>query len=186
RDQGASVGTRIEQQTTSLANAGEALNRSRYESGPDGPVHVICPIVIPRGRPASAMLPVILLVVLGLVGSLVTLAIPGATLVLFGPHYWLLVAAIGAFSWWRQGMVMVPDGCVALISKFGKLEQIVGPGRVTLFNPWKRVSYIVNTTREYPFNAPIREAPTKSGVKASVDLFLQFRIEDPVEFVFTL
>lgn len=101
RDQGASVGTRIEQQTTSLANAGEALNRSRYESGPDGPVHVICPMVIPRGRTASAMLPVILLVVLGLVGSLVTLAIPGATLVLFGPHYWLLVAAIGAFSWWR-------------------------------------------------------------------------------------
>jgi regulator of protease activity HflC (stomatin/prohibitin superfamily) len=186
RDQGASVGTRIEQQTTSLANAGEALNRSRYESGPDGPVHVICPMVIPRGRTASAMLPVILLVVLGLVGSLVTLAIPGATLVLFGPHYWLLVVAIGAFGWWRQGMVMVPDGCVALISKFGKLEQIVGPGRVTLFNPWKRVSYIVNTTREYPFNAPIREAPTKSGVKASVDLFLQFRIEDPVEFVFTL
>ncbi|MGV2386169.1 MAG UNVERIFIED_CONTAM: SPFH domain-containing protein, partial [Thermobifida fusca] len=186
RDQNASVGTRIEQQTTSLANAGEALNRSRYERGPEGPVHVICPMVIPRGRTARALLPVILLVMLGLVGSLVTLPLPHATMIFFGPHYWVLTAAIGAFSWWRQGMVMVPDGCVALISKFGKLEQVVGPGRVTLLNPWKRVSYIINTTREYPFNAPIREAPTRSGVKASVDLFLQFRIEDPIEFVFTL
>jgi len=186
RDQNASVGTRIEQQTTSLANAGEALNRSRYERGPEGPVHVICPMVIPCGRTARALLPVILLVMLGLVGSLVTLPLPHATMIFFGPHYWVLTAAIGAFSWWRQGMVMVPDGCVALISKFGKLEQVVGPGRVTLLNPWKRVSYIINTTREYPFNAPIREAPTRSGVKASVDLFLQFRIEDPIEFVFTL
>jgi hypothetical protein len=83
-------------------------------------------------------------------------------------------------------MVMVPDGCQALISRFGKVEAEVGPGRVTLLNPWKRVSYIVNTTREYPFNAPIHEAPTKSGVKASVDLFLQFRIVNPREFIFVL
>ncbi|WP_458078858.1 SPFH domain-containing protein [Streptomyces sp. EMB26] len=73
-----------------------------------------------------------------------------------------------------------------MITRFGKLEKVVGPGRVTLLSPWKRVSYIVNTTREYPFNAPVREAPTKGGVKASIDLFIQFRISDPVEFVYTL
>ena len=39
---------------------------------------------------------------------------------------------------------------------------------------------------EYPYNAPIREAPTASRVNASVDLFLQFRIEDPAEFIFTV
>jgi hypothetical protein len=48
------------------------------------------------------------------------------------------------------------------------------------------VSYIVNTTKEYPYNAPIREAPTSGRVNASVDLFLQFRIEDPSEFIFRL
>jgi hypothetical protein len=48
------------------------------------------------------------------------------------------------------------------------------------------VSYIVNTTREYPYNAPIRQAPTAGRIDASVDLFLQFRIEDPVQFIFTL
>ncbi|HEX5688441.1 MAG TPA: SPFH domain-containing protein, partial [Roseiflexaceae bacterium] len=41
-------------------------------------------------------------------------------------------------------------------------------------------------TREYPYNAPIREAPTAGRVNASVDLFLQFKIEDPAEFIFTL
>ncbi|GAB3212498.1 SPFH domain-containing protein [Marinactinospora thermotolerans] len=186
RDQAASVGTLIEQQTTSLDNAGEVLNRSRFERGTDGPVHVISPMVIPRGRRLTAMLPAILLAAVGLVGTVLTAVLPGVTLALFGPHFWIITLAIAAFLWWRQGMVMVPDGCQALITKFGKLEQVVGPGRVTLLNPWKRVSYIVNTTREYPFNAPIREAPTKSGVKASVDLFLQFRIEDPEQFIFVL
>ncbi|GAB3488302.1 SPFH domain-containing protein [Nocardiopsis coralliicola] len=187
REQGASPGTRIEQKTTSLNNAGEALNRSTFERSHDGPVNVICPMVIPRGRTFTAMLPSIALAVVGLVGL-------GASSVgfgfllnpFFGPHFWLVLVLFTAFMWWRQGMVMVPDGSHALITKFGKLEQIVGPGRVTLFNPWKRVSYIVNTTREYPFNAPIREAPTKSGVKASIDLFVQFRIEDPEQFIFVL
>ncbi|MDA0566128.1 SPFH domain-containing protein [Streptomonospora sp. S1-112] len=190
REQGASVGTRVEQQTTSLNNAGEALNRSSFERGAGGPVHVICPMVIPRGRTFTAMLPVILLLIVGVVGQIVTFPVSLATGVFlnpfFGVHYWVLLVAVAAFLWWRQGLVMVPDGCAALITRFGKLEQVVGPGRVTLFNPWKRVSYIVNTTREYPFNAPIREAPTKSGVKASIDLFVQFKIEDPEQFIFVL
>ncbi|WP_067965326.1 SPFH domain-containing protein [Nocardiopsis trehalosi] len=190
RDQGASVGTRIEQQTTSLNNAGEALNSSSFDRGAGGSVHVICPMVIPRGRTFTAMLPVIVLAIVGVVGQFLTFPVTLATGILlnpfFGLHYWIVLIAFGAFMWWRQGMVMVPDGCAALITKFGKLEQIVGPGRVTLFNPWKRVSYIVNTQREYPFNAPIREAPTKSGVKASIDLFVQFKIEDPEQFIFVL
>lgn len=187
RDQGASTGTRIEQKSTSLNNTGEALNRSSFERGASGPVHVICPMVIPRGRTFFALLPSILLAVVGLLGLGATAALFGFALnPFFGPHYWVVLIAFTAFMWWRQGMVMVPDGCQALITRFGKLEQIVGPGRVTLLNPWKRVSYIVNTTREYPFNAPIREAPTKSGVKASVDLFVQFRIEDPEQFIFVL
>ncbi|MBB4933113.1 regulator of protease activity HflC (stomatin/prohibitin superfamily) [Lipingzhangella halophila] len=190
RDQGTSIGTRIEQQTSSLNNAGEVLNRSSYEQNRSGSVHVICPMVIPRGRTLSTMILPILLVVGGVFGAVVTFPISVFTTPLlnpfFGIHYWIITLAVAAFMWWRQGMVMVPDGCQALITKFGKLEETVGPGRVTLFNPWKRVSYIVNTVREYPFNSPIREAPTKSGVDASVDLFVQFKIEDPREFIFVL
>ncbi|WP_017572345.1 SPFH domain-containing protein [Nocardiopsis halotolerans] len=192
REQGDSVGTRIEQKSTSLNNAGEAINRSYYEREGRNPVHVICPMVIPRGRTFMTMLPAIALVALGVVGAVTVLtpqAVAGGNPLLnplFGIHYWIITLAVAAFMWWRQGMVMVPEGCEAIVTRFGKMENIYKPGRVTLLNPWKRVSYIVNTTREYPFNAPIHSAPTKSGVQASIDLFVQFRIVNATDFVYTL
>jgi regulator of protease activity HflC (stomatin/prohibitin superfamily) len=187
REQGSSAGTRIEQVTATLTDAGEILNQSFPEYSEAGRqfTNVISPVVIPKRTAARVVLPVVLVVVVGLVGAAVT-AVTGDALALFGPHYWVAVAVLAAYLWWRRGIVMVPEGCRALITKFGKLEQVVGPGRTTLLNPWKQVSYLVNTSREYPYNAPIREAPTASGVKASVDLFLQFRIEDPAEFIFVL
>ncbi|MGW0061316.1 SPFH domain-containing protein [Streptosporangium sandarakinum] len=186
RDQDISTGTVIEARSASLAEAGEILSRSFTAAGPDGrPAHVISPVVIPKGTTARLIVPLVVLAVLGLAG-LVATGLPDGARVLFGPHYWLVLVLAAAFLWWRRSVVMVPEGAKALITKFGKLVQIAEPGRVTLFNPWKRVSYIVNTTREYPFNAPISEAPTQQGVKASVDLFLQFRIEDPAEFIFVL
>ncbi|MFF4604968.1 SPFH domain-containing protein [Streptomyces sp. NPDC001339] len=188
REQGGSIDTIMTQKTVPLDEAREALNRSEQRREDGRQVHAICPMVMPRGRSLLSMLPVLLLLVVGVVGSGVVAAAGGdvVTHPLFGIHYWVLSLAAVAFVWWRQGMVMVPDGCQALITRFGKLEQVVGPGRVILLNPWKRVSYLINTTREYPFNAPVREAPTKGGVKASIDLFIQFRISDPVEFVYTL
>src|SRR5699024_265616 len=186
RGEGGSAGTRINSENVSLDDAAEKLSRSHFEMDASGPVHVITPMVLPKGRKLRAMMPVILLLIIGVVGTIVLLPFDGMSSAVFGVHYWVLLVLIAAFMWWRQGMVMVPEGCTALISRFGKVEAEVGPGRVTLWNPWKRVSYIVNTTREYPFNAPIREAPTKSGVQASVDLFLQFRIVNAREFVFVL
>ncbi|MEV8631538.1 SPFH domain-containing protein [Streptosporangium sp. NPDC051023] len=186
REQGTSVGTLIEARSASLNEAGEIVNRSFAGDGQNGEtVHVISPVVIPKGTTARVVVPLVALAGLGLVGLIAT-GLPEGARVLFGPHYWAVLVLAAAFLWWRRSVVMVPEGCKALITKFGKLVQIAEPGRVTLLNPWKRVSYIVNTTREYPFNAPIREAPTQQGVKASVDLFLQFRIEDPAEFIFVL
>ncbi|WP_203935204.1 SPFH domain-containing protein [Virgisporangium ochraceum] len=188
RDLGSGMDTVMEQRTVSLETASEALNRTTQRRTDSGMVHVICPMVIPRGRSFLTIAPVSLLLVVGAMGATVT-ALGGGDVVtnpLFGMHYWAMSVLAVVFVWWRQGMVMVPEGCHALITRFGKLEQVVGPGRVVLFNPWKRVSYIINTTRENPFNAPVREAPTRSGVKASIELFIQFRINDPVEFVYTL
>ncbi|WP_156250153.1 SPFH domain-containing protein [Pseudactinotalea terrae] len=185
RAEGSSAGTRIAAETCAIDEANEILSRSHYEMGPSGPVHVITPMVMPKTRRIRGLLPVILALVIGVVGYVVLLPFDLSSAV-FGPHYWALVVLTAAYRYWRQGMVMVPEGCTALISRFGKVEAEVGPGLVTLLNPWKRVSYIVNTTREYPFNAPIRQAPTKSGVQASVDLFLQFKITNAREFVFVL
>ncbi|MFG3498466.1 SPFH domain-containing protein [Streptomyces sp. NPDC047928] len=189
REQGGSIATVMTQKTVPLDEAGEALNRSEQQREGGAQVHAICPMVMPRGRSFWSMLPVGLLLVIGVVGSVVVAATGDGGLLthpLFGAHYWVIAILAVCFVWARQGMVMVPDGCQALITRFGKLEKVVGPGRVILLSPWKRVSYILNTTREYPFNAPVREAPTKGGVKASIDLFIQFRINDPTEFVYTL
>jgi len=125
---------------------------------------------------------------LGVIATLgiVSFADGGMALALFGPHLWLLLVLLAFFSWWRQSVVMVPDGCEAVITRFRRLEEVVGTGRKLLFNPCKQVSYIVNTTRECLCNAPIRQAPTASRVNASVDFFLQFGIEEPAEFIFTV
>ena len=197
REGGTSTSTQIEQLVTSIGDVAEVLNSShpKEEADPAGPtINVISPVVIPqRGRSVITHLFLAAMwIVIGVVGWFATRAlggIPGLgnlSNILFGPHYWVLIALYVVFIIWRNSFVMIPDGSQALITRFGKLEATVGPGRTWLLNPWKRVSYIVNTTKEYPYNAPIRQAPTASRVNASVDLFLQFRIENPAEFIFTL
>jgi len=193
RERGVTTGTRIEQQTATLSDAAEIVNRSFPALDPSGQfINAISPVVIPNRQSLFwRLMPIAMMIVFLVFGALVTLAIiglagGGIALALFGPHLWLLLVLLAIFSWWRQSVVMVPDGCRAVITRFGKLEEVVDAGRKLLFNPWKQVSYIVNTTREYPYNAPIRQAPTASRVNASVDLFLQFRIEDPAEFIFTV
>jgi len=191
RELGEAVTTRIEARQAPMSEAAEVVNRSFPERDEGGRfVNVISPVVMPnrRGSIFPIFVAVVALVALVLSG-IVTASAPAEIrplLALVGPHLWLLLLLLALFAWFRRSVVMVPDGCRALITRFGKLEQIVDAGRVLLFSPWKRVSYVVNVTREYPYNAPIREAPTSSRVDASVDLFLQFRIEDPAEFIFTL
>ncbi|MEJ7841126.1 MAG: SPFH domain-containing protein [Rubrobacter sp.] len=194
RERGGTTGTRIEQQTAALSEAAEIVNRSFPTVDESGRfINAISPVVIPNRQSLFwRLMPIGMLAVFVFLGVVVTVAlsqVPGVGVVglaLFGPHLWLLLILLAAFTWWRQSVVMVPDGCRAVITRFGKLEEVVGAGRKLLFNPWKQVSYIVNTTREYPYNAPIRQAPTSSRVNASVDLFLQFRIEEPAEFIFTV
>ncbi len=191
---GGTAGTRIEQQTAALTDAAEIINRSFPEREASGQfVNAISPVVIPNRQSLFwRLMPIGLLLIFVFLGTLAVIvlgALPqagGLALAVLGPHFWLLLVAVAVFVWWRQSVVMVPDGCRAVITRFGRLEEVVDAGRTLLFNPWKQVSYIVNTAREYPYNAPIREAPTAGRVNASVDLFLQFRIEDPAEFIFTV
>lgn len=193
REQGDAVSTRLDQMTASLDDAAEIVNRSFAEQQPSGLfTNVISPVVIPNRRNFAWLITVFLLIGASVVAFLFTLVLdtlPGVdnlVLAIFGPHFWILLLAFIGFTYWQRSIVMVPDGCQALITRFGKLEAIAPAGRITLFNPWKQVSYIVNTTKEYPYNAPVREAPTASRVNASVDLFLQFRIDNPADFIFTL
>lgn len=190
RERSGSIGTQIEQLTASLTSAAQVLNSSvpkEDESG--GYTNVISPVVMPKDSRSYLWIFVALaLAFVGLVGLAFSSLLPlsGVSGFIFGPQFWLLWVGYVVFSIWRNSFVMIPDGCQALITKYGKVEEIVGPGRKWLLHPLKRVSYVVNVTKEYPYNAPIRQAPTQERVEASVDLFLQFRIEEPSEFIFTL
>jgi regulator of protease activity HflC (stomatin/prohibitin superfamily) len=186
RERGESSGTQIAQMTAAIGEAAEILNRSfSKEETPEQQTNIISPVVVPRDSRSWRW--VFVAGFFGLLGLILVATLPDSIrLALAGPHYWLIWIGYVAFSIWRNSYVMIPDGCQALITRFGKVEATVGAGRTWLIDPWKRVSYIVNTTKEYPYNAPIREAPTSSRINASVDLFLQFRIEEPGEFIFTL
>lgn len=193
RERGGSVGTQIAQLTASLADAAQLLNSSVPQKDASGNyINVISPVIMPKEtRSYLWVLGALFWAFVGVVGYAVTSLGPlqgwvGGPLGLFGLPYWLLWLAYIIFSIWKNSFVMIPDGCQALITKYQKVEEIVGPGRKMLLHPLKRVSYIVNTTKEYPYNAPIRQAPTQERVEASVDLFLQFRIESPSDFIFTL
>ncbi len=181
REDQPSAGTRMTQEVTGMENASEVLNRSPAVADEFGEVAtVISPVVIPKDSRSFLWLgPLVFFAGMGAVGSFA----PGP---FFGWPYWVLVLAFVGFNLWRNSFVQVPDGCQALITKFGKLVETVDPGRTWLLDPYKKIGYIVNTTKQYPYNAPIHEAPTAGRVNASVDLFLQFRIEDPQSFIFSL
>lgn len=194
RDEEGSATTKISQTITSLNEATQVLNQSLSAKGDgegrqrDKRVNVISPVVIAKSH--RSWLWIILAVgsiVLGTVGqAAVNTFSEGMGSIIFGVHFWLLLLLYIVFNLWRNSYVMVPDGCQALITRFGKVVNTVDAGRTYILNPWNRVGYIVNTVKEYPYNAPIREAPTVDQVNASVDLFLQFRINDPRQFIFSL
>lgn len=198
RERASSGSTEIVQMTVALDDAAEVLNRSFQRERDGEMINVISPVVIPKdGRSYGWMIWTAVWAFIGVMGFLFTSLIDGAVgffaegrfaLALFGPHYWMLLLLYAGYSAWRSSYVMVPDGCQALITEYGKLVKVVPAGRADLglFNFWRRVNYIVNTTKEYPYNAPIREAPTAGRMNASVDMFLQFRVEEPSEFIFTL
>ncbi|MGB1253849.1 MAG: SPFH domain-containing protein [Candidatus Promineifilaceae bacterium] len=196
RDEEGSATTTISQTITTLGEAAQILNRSLAAEDDileeDGTrtkrtVNVISPVVIAKNHRSWfwAVIAVGFLF-LGTAGGALAGFAPGTSSVLFGWHFWLMWLAYIAFNLWRNSYVMIPDGCEALITRFGKVLKTVGAGRHYILHPWNRVGYIVNVTKEYPYNAPIREAPTQEQVNASVDLFLQFRINDPREFIFRL
>ncbi|KAA3664482.1 MAG: SPFH domain-containing protein [Chloroflexi bacterium] len=195
RQDGEKAGTQIAQISASIDEVAEIINRSRMrDDGAGEQTNIISPVVMPKssGSYARALGWPFILTMIGLIGWFSGNLIDGLfdgniSAALFGFHYWVLVVLVAAFGIVKNRYVMVPDGCQALVTKFGKVEEVVGAGRKWLgFHPRRKVGYIVNVTKQYPYNAPIREAPTEGRVNASVDLFLQFRIEDSQSFIFTL
>ncbi|MCB0009539.1 MAG: hypothetical protein KDE04_23900, partial [Anaerolineales bacterium] len=185
---GGTPATQLAQMASSLADAAQVINRSHPKGSADDrtAATVISPVVLPKDQRNYFWVVVFLGgLFAGIVGwGLLGVIWEGAWALLL--PFFLMLFAYAIYSFLKGAYVMIPDGCQALITKYGKVEATVPAGGYWIFHPRKRVSYIVNTTKEYPYNAPIRKAPTQERVEASVDLFLQFRIEDPSKFIFEL
>ncbi len=92
--------------------------------------------------------------------------------------------AVGAFTWWRSAIVEIEQGTTGVYSRYGKIEGTLEPGRNYLWWPWEKVEFIVDTSTEIPYTAPVLSSPTRENVPLkSIEFFLKFRIREPVKFV---
>lgn len=151
------------------------LLRSGDEQG-----HLV-PVVIPDDRRGFRWL-----VWLGLAAYLAVAAvlIGNILLTVMGLGLAFLVGLIGLMSLSRNIIVEIEEGTTGIRSRFGKIEDTLGPGRHFLPLPWDKVEYIVDTSTEIPYTAPVLACPTQENVPLkSIEFFLKFRITDPVMFV---
>jgi regulator of protease activity HflC (stomatin/prohibitin superfamily) len=96
----------------------------------------------------------------------------------------LVLVIISALWFWRSSIVEIEQGTTGVLSHFGEIVGTLEPGRHNLWWPWQKVEFIVNTSTEIPYTAPVLACPTRENVPLkSIEFFLKFRIEDPVLFV---
>lgn len=93
---------------------------------------------------------------------------------------------LGLIGWglFRASYIQVPEGMVALLARGGKHVSTVGAG-IHFVVPWTTVSHLV-TRREVPYDAPVKEAPTRDNVRATVDTSITFMVTDPYRFVYSI
>ena len=118
---------------------------------------------------------------------LVAVAVAAAALLLpLGPILTVagLVAAVALFfaGSARAVLTPVPEGTQAVLAQRGRFLRVVGPG-IQRVPPTVVVTHLV-TTREIPFGALVRAAPTADDVRVDIEILFTFQIEDPGKFVY--
>ncbi|HMQ51775.1 MAG TPA: SPFH domain-containing protein [Anaerolineae bacterium] len=141
----------------------------------------LVPVVIPKDRRGYGFLFWFALAAwMGLAG-LLSFSLGGIAL---GVAAAIALIVLGAASWWFSAKVEIEEGTTGIYSRFGKIEGILSPGRNFLWWPWDKVEYIVDTSTEIPYTAPVMASPTQENVPLkSIEFFLKFKITDPVKFV---
>lgn len=144
----------------------------------------LVPVVIPKDRRGFKWL------------LLVFLAVYFAGLAFYADSR--LLALVGVFAaaasvliamlWlWRGSIIEIEEGTTGIRSRYGAFVGSLPPGRHYLWWPWDRVEFIVDTSTEIPYTAPVLACPTNENVPLkAIEFFLKFRIEDPVAFVRTI
>ncbi len=143
----------------------------------------LVPVVIPKDRRRMGWLIWFALAFYSLVANLLLFEFSsvGIGLAVLSVVFFTL---IGAFTWWRSAIVEIEHGTTGVLSRWGKIEETLKPGRRLLWWPWEKVEFIVDTSTEIPYTAPVLACPTHENVPLkSIEFFLKFRIIDPVLFV---
>ena len=93
-----------------------------------------------------------------------------------------------ALLWlWRGAIVEIEQGTTGVLSRYGRIEGTLTPGRHYLWRPWDKVEFVVDTATEIPYLAPVAVCPTRENVPLkAIEFFLKFRIVDPLAFVRTI
>ncbi|MFC7330072.1 SPFH domain-containing protein [Marinactinospora rubrisoli] len=148
----------------------------------------LVPVVIPRDGRGLKWL-VLVWVGLWLLGvALIGASIGLAGFMVVGALVLALVGLLLAgLWWWRSAIVEIEQGTTGVLTKFGAVVGVLEPGRHYLWHPWARVDFVVDTSTEIPYTAPVQACPTRENVPLkSIEFFLKFRITDAVAFVRTI
>lgn len=147
----------------------------------------LVPVVIPKDKRGYGFLfwfSTALFFLLSAVLSILSGSLMSAFWALPATFFSVIAALIGGFTWWRQAIVEIEEGTTGILSSWGKITATLPPGRKYLWFPWQKVEYIVDTSTEIPYTAPVLSTPTMENVPLkSIEFFLKFRIEEPVAFV---
>ena len=144
----------------------------------------IVPVVIPKDRRRYGWL-----FLLGFAFYLVGFALfvgnaALAVLAILGALFFLALALLWL---WRGAIVEIEQGTTGVLSRYGRIEGTLSPGRHYLWRPWDKVEFVVDTATEIPYLAPVAVCPTRENVPLkAIEFFLKFRITDPVAFVRTI
>lgn len=96
----------------------------------------------------------------------------------------IFLIGLSVLSGWRGAIVEIEQGTTGVVSSYGKIEGTLSPGRHYLWWPWQKVEFIVDTSTEIPYTAPVLASPTQENVPLkSIEFFIKLRIVDPVAFV---
>ncbi len=96
----------------------------------------------------------------------------------------LFFLALALLWLWRGAIVEIEQGTTGVLSRYGRIEGTLPPGRHYLWRPWDKVEFVVDTATEIPYLAPVAVCPTRENVPLkAIEFFLKFRIVDPLAFV---
>ncbi|WP_017627237.1 SPFH domain-containing protein [Nocardiopsis chromatogenes] len=150
----------------------------------------LVPVVIPRDSRGLKWTALVWLALYLLLAALFVTALQWPPLMWLAVLFFVVALgslALGLLWWWRSSIVEIEQGTVGVLTKYGAVAGTLDPGRHYLWHPWSRVDFVVDTSTEIPYTAPVLACPTHENVPLkSIEFFLKFRIVDAVAFVRTI